>query len=283
MSYESRRSGVMGTKILVAALAIVAIAGIAYYLTKGGESSEQLRELPSPLATVAENSVTAAKKPSYQEPLRAKNPEPLPALNQSDVAVVAALQGLSVNGLLQLVIPEEILRKFVRAVDAIEDGKLINEYRPIVSPKGALLVDSYQATVAGSELGTSEQVEQFRVSIKNAKRYEVYASVLSLLNADAVAAMYKRFYPLLNEAYQEMGLNKGDFHSVFIRAIDNVLAAPEVAGEMLLIRPKVYYEFADPALEALPATHKLMLRMGAENAKSIKASLQALREKLLQK
>jgi hypothetical protein len=78
-----------------------------------------------------------------------------------------------------------------------------------------------------------------------------------------------------------MGLKKGNFHSVLIGAIDNILAAPVASGEMILIRPKVYFEFADPALEKLPATHKVMLRMGPENAKSIKASLTSLRAKLL--
>ena len=42
-------------------------------------------------------------------------------------------------------------------------------------------------------------------------------------------------------------------------------------------RPWVRYEFADPALEALPAGSKMLLRMGPENARRLKAKLAELR------
>ncbi len=282
MRYEERRPNSGAAKLGVVVVAVLAIAGVAYFMMKE-EAPAKLRELPALEQPVVIEAPKVAEKPTYAEPPAAARPEPLPALNQSDVAVVAALQGLNVDGLLQMVIPEEILRKFVRAVDAVEEGKLINEYRPIVSPKGALLVDSFRATVAGSELGTTTEVEQFRMSTKNYKRYDNYASMLVLLDSDATVATYNRFYPLLSEAYKEMGLTKGNFHSVLIRAIDNIIAAPEVSGDLNLVRPKVYFEFADPALEKLPAIHKLMLRMGPENASRVKSSMKSLRAKLIQK
>lgn len=281
MSYEERRPNSGAAKLGVVVAAVLAIAGIAYFMMKE-DAPAKLRELPALEQPVVIEAPKVAEKPAYTEPAVAARPEPLPALNQSDVAVVAALQGLNVDGLLQMVIPEEILRKFVRAVDAVEEGKLINEYRPIVSPKGALLVDSFRTTVAGSELGTTTEVEQFRMSEKNYKRYDTYASMLVLLDSDAAVATYNRFYPLLSEAYKEMGLTKGNFHSVLIRAIDSIIAAPEVSGDLNLVRPKVYFEFADPALEKLPATHKLMLRMGPENASRVKSSMKSLRAKLVQ-
>ena len=281
MSYE-KPSGSMATKLGVLVVAAAAIAAVAYFVMKD-EPPAKLRELPAPIQPLATALPKVAEKHAYEEPIPVVHPEPLPTLNQSDVAVVAALQGLGADGLLQMVIPEEILRKFVRAVDAVEEGKLINEYRPIVSPKGVLLVDSFHATVAGGELGNTEEVEQFRMSAKNYKRYDVYATMVTLLDSDATVAMYKRFYPLLSEAYKEMGLSKGNFHSVLIRAIDNIIEAPDASGDMILVRPKVYFEFADPALEKLPATHKLMLRMGPENANRVKSSLKSLRSKLMQK
>jgi hypothetical protein len=68
-----------------------------------------------------------------------------------------------------------------------------------------------------------------------------------------------------------------------IRAIDKALAAPEANGDLLLVRPKVYYEFSDPVLEALPQVHKLMLRMGPDNEARLKASLKNIRVRLVQK
>jgi hypothetical protein len=86
---------------------------------------------------------------------------------------------------------------------------------------------------------------------------------------------------LFEEAFKELGLKKSNFHSIMIAALDNILAAPDVQGDILLVRPKVFYQFADPALEKMPQTHKLMLRMGPENARSVKASLRQLRAKLI--
>ncbi|HWV13940.1 MAG TPA: DUF3014 domain-containing protein [Cellvibrio sp.] len=286
MSFEQRRSRTIAIKLTVIALAAAAIYAVSYFLVKDEVKSLGLRELPTatpaPAPAVVEP-VKAEEKPVYEEPVAEPNPEPLPDLNQSDLAVVAALQGLGVDGLLQLVISEEILRKFVRAVDLVEEGKLATEYRPIVSPQGALLVDSFLVSVAGGELGEAQEVEQFRMSEKNYQRYDNYVRVLSLLDSEAVVRMYRYFYPLLNEAYKEMGSTKGNFHSVLIRAIDRLLAAPDATADMILVRPKVYYEFADPALEKLPAAQKLMLRMGPANQQRAKASLRNLRAKLLQK
>jgi len=273
---------------LVVVVAAAAIFAVSYFMVKDKVIPTGLRQLPVAAPVVQPETATTepakpAAKPIYEEPVPVPGPEPLPELNESDLAVVAALQGLNVDGLLPLVIPDQILRKFVRAVDAVEEGKLITEYRPIVSPQGALLVDSFHVSVAGGEPGEVQDVEQFRMSEKNYQRYDSYVKVLSLLNSDAVVSMYKHFYGLLNEAYKEMGLNKGNFHSVLIRAIDNLLAAPDANNDMILVRPKVYYEFADPALEKLPATQKLMLRMGPDNEQRAKTSLRSLRAKLLQK
>jgi len=286
MSFAPRRSNTIIIKLAVVAVAAAAIFAVGYYMVKDEVKPTGLRNLPTAVVDqpiVTAEPTKAVAKPVYDEPVPLPNPEPLPALNQSDVAVVAALQGLNVDGLLQLVISEEILRKFVRAVDGVEEGKLITEYRPITSPQGALGVDSFHVNVAGGELGEVQDVEQFRMSEQNYKRYDIYVNVLSMLNTDAVVAMYKRFYLLLNQAYQEMGLTKGNFHSVLIRAIDNLLAAPDATNDMILVRPKVYYEFADPALEKLPATQKLMIRMGPQHEQRVKTSLRSLRAKLIQK
>lgn len=287
MSFAPRRSSTLAIKLVVVAVAAAAIAAVAYFMVKDEVKPTGLRELPTPVAVQPETAAAAAAqalaKPVYEEPEPVPAPEPLPELNQSDSAVLAALQGLSVDGLSQLLISEEILRKFVRAVNSVEEGILVTDYRPLVSPQGALLVDSFQVPLTSGELGQTQEVEQFRISEKNYQRYDLYVHVLSLLNSDALVTVYKRFYPLLNQAYQDMGMTKGSFHSVMIRAIDHLLAAPDARRDINLLRPKVYYEFADPALENLPPTHKLMLRMGPAHSEQVKTTLRSLRAKLLQK
>jgi hypothetical protein len=286
MGYERSTGASAAGKWGVVLAAVAGIAGVGYYLVKEQVvSSPKLPQLPTQ-EVVAPPIVAAQKpveKPVYEEPEPVPVVEPLPDLNQSDAAVLAALKGLNVGGLVEMIIPDEILRKFVRAVDAAEDGKIVTEYRPIASPQGAFVADSFNVKVSGGEVGEVQEVEQFRVSPKNYLRYTLFVQVIQGLDSDAAAALYKRYYPLLNKAYQELGLNKGNFHSVMIRAIDKLLAAPEANADLLLVRPKVYYEFSDPVLEGLPQVHKLLLRMGPDNAARLKASLKNIRARLVQK
>ena len=92
-----------------------------------------------------------------------------------------------------------------------------------------------------------------------------------------LAAVYVRFYPLFQQAYQSLGYPNGYFNDRLVVTIDNLLAAPDITTDIALVRPNVMYQFADPKLEDLSAGQKLMLRMGPNNAAVIKAKLRELR------
>ncbi len=55
--------------------------------------------------------------------------------------------------------------------------------------------------------------------------------------------------------------------------IEQVLATPDLEGDIELVQPKVYYEFADPNLESLNPLQKQLLRMGPQNLARIKGYL----------
>jgi hypothetical protein len=287
MPYNNPPVNAMGVfaKWVVVTVALGAIGTIGYLLIADqADKSPRLPELPTP-AALQQTAPDAQpqERPVYDEPVQDTIPQPLPDLNDSDATVLAALKALNINGLVEMMIPQDMLRKFVRAVDVVEEGKIVRDYRPIASPQGTFVADTFSVKVSGGELGEQQEVEQFRVSPKNYLRYTLFVQVLSGLESDAAITLYKRYYPLLNRAHQELGSNKGNFHSVLIRAIDKTLSAPDAHGDVLLVHPKIYYEFADPALEKLPEVHKLMLRMGPDNAEKVKISLRNIRAKLLQK
>ncbi len=270
----SKKSSVSMWLVVLVALALVAAA---FWLLKSEKQTQPAQIVAPVIAPVVAPGVEEqqAAVPAYEPPAPVVEVEPLPALNESDEGVLAKLGAMSGDRLLKLMVSPELIRKFVMAVNAASEGKVVNEYRPIVSPPPPFLTETYQVEIAG------ELADQERVSPRNFARYEPYVTALALLDTDAAVATYKHFYPLLEEAYKELGLKKGNFHSVLIAAIDNLLAAPRVDGDILLIHPKVFYQFADPALEAMPQTHRLMVRMGPENERSVKASLRQLRAKLL--
>lgn len=273
--YQPRKNS-STTMVVIVVLALVAAAAAFFFLRDDAPVPTQTVTSPVAVASqAAATSSAAAPIVEYQPPQPVVEVEPLPLLNDSDSNVLAALQQLRGEGLLQLLVPEEVLRKFVLAVNNVAEGKVIHEYRPVISPPPPFISDTFSVMVEGTA------VDQERVSASNFQRYEPYVTTLALIDSDAAVAVYRRFYPLLEEAFRELGLKKPNFHSVMIAAIDNILAAPDAKGDLLLVHPKVFYQYADPALETLPQTHKMMLRMGPENARSVKASLRQLRARLV--
>ncbi len=276
--YQPRQSS-SGSLWVIVVLVVIVAAAAFYFLRDEAPAASQTVTTPVAVApqAIAASSVASSVVAivEYQPPMPVVEVDPLPTLNESDSSILAALQQLRGEGLLQLLVPQELIRKFVLAVNNLAEGKVIHEYRPVVSPPPPFVAETFSVMIEGAA------VDQERVAPANFQRYEPYVTTLALIDSDAAVAVYRRFYPLLEEAFRELGLKKPNFHSVLIAAIDNILAAPDAQGDLLLVRPKVFYQYADPALEQLPQTHKLMLRMGPENARSVKASLRQLRARLI--
>ena len=74
-----------------------------------------------------------------------------------------------------------------------------------------------------------------------------------------------------------MGYPRGYFNDRLIAAIDDMLAAPELARppELQLVQGR--YLYVDPALESRSVGQKLMMRLGAANEAKLKTKLRAIR------
>ena len=108
-------------------------------------------------------------------------------------------------------------------------------------------------------------------------RYEPFMRVVDAADPEGLADLYVRLYPLLQQAYEELGYPERQFHVRLLEAIDDMLAAPEIEGPVPLVRPHVLYEFADKALEARSAGQKALLRIGPQHAARLKEKLTAFR------
>ena len=91
-------------------------------------------------------------------------------------------------------------------------------------------------------------------------------------------------YPLCQQACQDLGYPQGYFNDRLLEVIDRMLATPEPAGPLAVRltdvkgpiasqRPWVRHEFVDPALQVLPAGSRMLLRMGTDNERRLKARL----------
>ncbi|MFQ6024375.1 MAG: DUF3014 domain-containing protein [Acidiferrobacterales bacterium] len=193
--------------------------------------------------------------------------KPLPPLNESDEATQDALSGLfgrkSVQEFFRL---EDIVRRLVVTIDNLPRRQVPLRYMPV------------KPTVPRF-LSTGEEENVF-ISPDNYRRYTPYVRLAEAVEANKLVAVYVHFYPLFQQAYQDLGYPSGYFNDRLVEVIDDLLATPDVQGPVKLVRPKVMYQFADPDLEARSAGQKILIRMGSENAARIKAKLQEIRREL---
>jgi hypothetical protein len=117
----------------------------------------------------------------------------------------------------------------------------------------------------------------------NFARYAPWVELVDSLDPDAAVALYRRLYPQFQSAYEQLGNPDGYFNDRVIEVIDHLLAAPEPPATIALVRPNVFYEFADPALEAESSGRKLLLRMGPGNAARVKMKLRDIRDQIAKK
>ena len=189
---------------------------------------------------------------------------PLPPLDQSDPVVRDSLIGLlGKPAVAKFVVPHQVIRDVVVTVDNLPRKKVAAELRPLQPTSGDTAVDTQ-----GGATDLSQQ---------NYQRYAELMDVVRTSDPKALAAVYFRLYPLFQQAYENLGYPGKYFNDRMVQAIDSLLATPDVQGPISLVRPKVFYQFADPKLEALPAGQKVLIRMGPQNASIIKQKLQQFR------
>lgn len=191
---------------------------------------------------------------------------PPPELAGSDERVAAAF-GSSVGGSLgELVVVKDLVRRIVVTVDNLPGEHLPLSRSPVRRAEGGFSVD--------------EQDGGRTIAADNAARYLPYVLFAERADMGLMISAYRRLYPLFQAAYDELGYPSAYFNDRLVVVIDHLLAAPEVAGPVRLVQPKVRFRFEDPELEGLSAGQKIMVRIGIDNARRIKAKLRELRQGL---
>ncbi len=252
-------------------LAFVLILGLAaIFLWPRSEPT------PSPPVQVQETPVEEEKPEVFEPPPpppMAVEPEvdvdPLPPLEESDDEVrQSALHLTGAEPVATYLAPSGVVRKIVVTVDNLPRDRVAMRLRAVQDLPGRFVA-------SGSE-------DAPVLDDANFVRYRAFAAVVESLDTDQLIAVYRRLYPLFQEAYRELGYPEKTFHSRVIECIDDLLEAPEVRAGTRLVRPKVLYEYADPALESRSAGQKMLMRMGPDNAARIKAKLSEIRTELVE-
>jgi len=241
-------------------LAVAGAIGIGLYLARSGPPA--VSEMPgtSKIAPApATPPASTIQHPIGDVAVANGDNAPLPALDASDAAVLAALGALAGDGLTALLNPEHVIQRIVATIDSLPNPKIASDALPV---RGA----------SGTFAATHDAIDA-----KNYARYDTYAAIAKSMDAQKVVAWYVHYYPLFQQAYRELGYPDGYFNDRLVVVIDHLLATPDLPQPPALTQSKVMYEYADPALESRSAGQKLLLRSGPENEAAIKAKLREIR------
>jgi hypothetical protein len=193
---------------------------------------------------------------------------PLPPLDNSDDYARDELDDAFASSNIDQWLPEnDLIRRFVIFVNSLSEANLIRgqlEHLPIRGKFNAI----------------ETRPKHYRLDPESYHRYDAITDFFTSLDGREIVRLYQENSSLITKAYRELGNPQTDFNKVFIRAIDEVMATPELEGDIELVRPSVTYRFEDKQLEQLSKVQKQLIRMGPENTRKIKAKLREIRSAL---
>lgn len=266
-----------GPLIITILVVLAVFAGVVFWLTQ--DQQQPPAPVVQPTPTVPETLVEVEPSPEPEPVIEQPTPEvsetvelappvvteePLPALDESTALVIADLQeaGQDVTPLMS----EQLIRDSVVFIDNLRQGLIIREKAVIEGPK--------------SQFRVLEQDGKLYIDPRSYDRYNTVVDWFVSLDSQVVVDLLHRYQPLVTSALGEIGYPEQSPQGLLQEAIDLLLATPSVGTVIEVNDDSVMYRFADPALEALPAAQKQMLRTGPDNMRRVKLKLQELQQAL---
>jgi hypothetical protein len=247
-------------KIVIAVVVILGLAVAGWYLLRG-DSAEESLPAPEPTATVAPPPPTPDLASQLSERLRGVT------LATSDAAIRQLAAELSARPeLAKWLANDDLVRRFVAAVDNVADGANPKTHLDFLRPSGAFQVE--------------DQGGRITIDPRSWARYDHIAGVVNSLDTAGTVALFRELEPLMVGAHREIARPGTSFRQRLDQALDRLLAVP-VPSTPVEVQPKVVtYTYVDPDLESLSPAERQFLRMGPANVRMIQAKLRDLRAAL---
>ena len=198
-------------------------------------------------------------------------PVPLPALEDSDAPLAVEFATLAgTQAVTTWLVPDGVVRRIVATVDNLPRAMVTEKVRALRPVPGSLVVERSPIDVETGE-------DRIVLAPANYARYDAAVRLLESLDVRQVALLYRSYYPLFQQAYEDLGYPGRYFNDRVVEVIDHLVETPIPDAPPALLQPKAMYEFADVSLEERSAGQKLLIRMGPRHAATVKARLTALR------
>ena len=269
--------------VIAVAATLVLLVFTGYQLLQRDEPEETPAE-PPPAADIGE----PAPPPEPRYPIEEPQPEPaepgeadtgeaseeparppLPPLDESDEPFAGTVDELlPEQEIPELEFRDRLIRKIVATVDGLEREALPERVRPVEPVPGSF-------RVSGKVDG-----DLYILSPANYERYDGLVNAAAEIDLSRAADLYRRYYRLFQQAWAELGYPDSYFNDRLVVVIDQLLATPDVADPVRLVRPHVLYRYENPVLEGLSSGQKLLIRMGPDNRATVKTLLRQFRAEI---
>jgi hypothetical protein len=239
-------------KMVAAGVLVIAVAVTGYLVFRNRPTT--------PAASDAAKPATAPSEPAA--PLGADVPPiDLPPLDESDDVVRGLVRELSSNpAVAAWLATDNLIRNFTVVVSNIASGEPAAGLVKALRPVGPFQVE--------------EHGEDLFINSRSYARYLPLATATTSIEPQAAARLYAQLKPRIEDAYKELGHPDTPFDQTLERAIVVLLKTPLPEGRVE-VQPggAVVYRFADPALERLTPSQKLLIRFGPDNQRAVQTSL----------
>jgi hypothetical protein len=229
------------------------------------EAPDEEPELPEPSAPPRQRPRTPPSRAGA--PPAPESASPLPDLDTSDAFVRALVGALSKRPeLVVWLANEDLVRRFVAAVDNVAEGRSPRTHLAFLGPAGDFPVVGEGPTLHADPRGE--------------RRYTALAVTVASLDVEGSVRAYNRLEPLFEAAYVDLGHPEGGFGGRLTQAIAELLAVPFVSGSPGLTAHVFSYRYTDPELEELSEAQKHLLRMAPRNVRAVQSKLRELARSL---
>ncbi len=193
---------------------------------------------------------------SEQEAVPAPEPDPLPELEESDPYLTDLLAGIvGDEAVTAWLITDRIAERTVVFINSLDDLPVPVELRPIAPVPGEVLV--------------AEEQGQPYWSGNNFARYQPFIEMMDAVSPAEAASLYIRNYPLFQEAYAALVPETRFFNDRLVEIIDHLSGMPTSSDAEFALEPyEAVYRYADVNLEEASSGHKLLMRIGPDNAET---------------
>lgn len=270
--------------MLSIAIAVLILAGGAYWLMPGGQDRPQqpaaqraepvapaltTPPAPSPRAAIRE-APDIPERRAQERAVAPPEPAPAPTAEELDQRLRAALAeaGLDVPSALKSAVSAPyLLDRGVSSMDQVARGLVPQRTLNIARPRGAF--------------ASRRQGQRYFLDPAGYRRYDTLTQAISSLPVSTLAGLFQTLRPQLRTTYASLGYPVEAMDNTLIAALDAIIEAPTQPPPPELVSKGALWAYRDADLESRSDLQKQLLRAGPDNTRRLQEWALALRAALL--